>query len=171
MSEILGAFRPVTLEERFWSFVDKDGPLAPRAELGNCWLWTGRSNDSGYGMFGLKGRKVRAHRVAWEMHHGSPIPPGKIVRHRCDTRICVRHDHLMLGTYADNGDDAARRRKGTVPLGEKVASSKLTTEQVQWAREQYDSKMANCTELARALNISATAMSQVLKRQSWKHVK
>lgn len=171
MDSALGAYRPITLEERFWGFVDKDGPLAPRPELGHCWLWTGRSNENGYGIFSIKGRLARAHRVAWEMHHDRPIPAGQIVRHRCDTRICVRHDHLMLGTHADNGDDAVRRRKGTVPLGEKVASAKLTAEQVQWAREQFASGDATCTELARTLGVAYTTMKSVLDRESWRHVK
>lgn len=171
MTEILGAYRPITMEERFWNVVDKDGPLAPRPELGHCWLWTGRSNEHGYGIFAIKGRHVRAHRVAWEMHHERPIPAGQVVRHRCDTRICVRHDHLMLGTRADNGDDAARRRKGTVPMGEDVPSAKLTAERVQWAREQYNSRLATCAGLARTLNISPTAMKAALERQTWKHVK
>jgi hypothetical protein len=171
MVDVLGAYRPITLEERFWRSVDKDGPLAPRPELGHCWLWTAKTNEHGYGLFSVKGRHVRAHRVAWEMHHERQIPPGQVVRHRCDVRICVRHDHLMLGTHADNGDDAARRRRGTVPLGEKVPSAKLTAEQVQWARQQYDSKLNTCAGLARILNVSQTTMSAVLKRESWQHVK
>jgi hypothetical protein len=172
MSDVLGVYRPFTMEERYWNSVDKAGPIPEhRPELGPCWLWTSKLNDNGYGLFSLKGRHVRAHRVAWELHHGRSIPAGQIVRHRCDNRACVNPEHLVVGTHADNGDDAARRRTKPVPLGEQVPSAKLTAEQVQWARQQHDSGLSTCVDLARKLGVSHTAMSAVLKRESWRHVK
>lgn len=46
----------------------------------------------------------RAHRIAWYLSFG-PIPPGLCVLHKCDVMRCVRHDHLFLGTHADNSAD------------------------------------------------------------------
>jgi hypothetical protein len=171
MVEALGAYRSITMEERFWGKVKKDGPVPARFELGRCWQWGGKLHDHGYGLFSTGGRHVRAHRVSWELHHARPIPAGEIVRHRCDNRACVNPGHLVLGNHADNAIDSIRRGRREILVGEKVPSAKLTTEQVQWARQQYDSGLATCTALSRELGVSNTAMSAVLKRQSWAHVK
>jgi HNH endonuclease len=66
-----------------------------------CWLWlTGRSRR--YGQFTVDGRHVGAHRFAWELHHGRPVPNGMVIHHRCRVTRCVNPRHLMLGTQDEN---------------------------------------------------------------------
>lgn len=89
----------------FWSLVD---------QTSECWLWTaGKSN--GYGVYR---HSLKAHRVSYELSFG-PIPVGMFVCHKCDTPLCVRPDHLFLGTAGDNNADRAAkgRSRGTFHTG------------------------------------------------------
>lgn len=90
-----------TVAERFNRFVLRSD---------SCWLWTGVLIHNGYGRVTIAQKKCLAHRVAWELEHGQPVPNGKFVLHRCDVRNCVRPSHLFLGTGQDNMDDM--RAKG-----------------------------------------------------------
>jgi hypothetical protein len=105
--------------ERFWSKVERtDG----------CWLWRGKRKRSGYGVFSFRGKRVRAHRMAWRLEHGS-VPSDRLVCHRCDQPACVRPEHLFLGTSADNMRDM--RSKGRAP---KHSTPKLTQERAEELR-------------------------------------
>lgn len=96
-------------QERFWKFVPAD-----RTPEG-CWEWTGK-RINGYGYLSVKPRRLKAHRLSYELHHG-PIPDGAVVRHRCDNPPCVNPAHLELGTIADNNRDMMERgRHRTAPV-------------------------------------------------------
>jgi hypothetical protein len=96
----------LTPEERFWKYVDKDGPVPEHVPyLGQCWLWTAGRDKGGYGKFTVDGGYIRAHRFSYEMVHG-PVPDDKPqVLHRCDNPSCVRPSHLWAGTNEDNTAD------------------------------------------------------------------
>lgn len=42
-----------------------------------------------------------------------PIPDNLVVRHKCDNGICIRPDHLELGTKAQNSRDMVERGRNT----------------------------------------------------------
>ena len=94
--------RRKSLEDRFWSKVDKSG---------ECWLWTGRLGTKGYGTIRPGGttNSRPAHVVSLEMALGRPLAPGMQANHHCDVRACVRPEHLYEGTQKDNIHDMHRR--------------------------------------------------------------
>lgn len=65
----------ISTPEYFWSRAE----LIPFHE---CWEWVGANSGSQkYGILTYQGKRVKAHRLAWELANGSKIPPGKVVCH------------------------------------------------------------------------------------------
>jgi hypothetical protein len=110
-------------DPRFWSHVTFGE---------GCWEYQGRRDRQGYGRLCRKiTGAFRAHRYAWTLVNG-PIPEGAVIRHSCDNPPCVRPDHLLIGTQADNiADRQARGRHNPGRLfGEAHPMHKLTAAQI-----------------------------------------
>src|SRR5947209_5064736 len=71
-----------------------------------CWRWqAGRS--AGYGYCRYEGRAQPAHRVSYRLRVGDiPAEGDWTVHHLCFERSCVRPDHLVLRTRAENSREA-----------------------------------------------------------------
>src|SRR5215471_2205267 len=82
------------MQERFWAKVDKTA---------TCWLWMASKDRGGYGMFSVKRKPQRAHRVAYELLIG-PIPDKHEIHHVCRVRACVNPDHLEVVTKREHPD-------------------------------------------------------------------
>jgi hypothetical protein len=93
--------------ERFWSRVDKRG-------FDDCWHWTGRLSEHGYGSFDDPKKPKKAHRIAWELTYG-PIPDSLCVLHSCDNPACCNPSHLWLGTQLENIADMWTKGRGSPP--------------------------------------------------------
>jgi hypothetical protein len=65
----------------FWARVSK--------REGDCWFWNLAIDTEGYGRWGNR----RAHRVAYEIEHGS-LDRELTIDHRCGNRSCVNPEHL-----------------------------------------------------------------------------
>ncbi len=98
---------PITAQERFWSYVDRQerqlhaAGLWRRGAFSPCWVWTGNTTADGYGRFWLDGRTQRSHIVAWTWAHGHG-PNGAVLDHLCRTRECCRPSHLEAVTLVEN---------------------------------------------------------------------
>ncbi len=105
-----------TLWPRFWKHVNKRGPLPLRRKyLGRCWVWTGSTNQDGYGQIGTRAGLAMVHRVHWSLKRG-PIPPGEEIIHRCDNTRCIRLFHLRPATHAANMRDMVLKGRSRAPL-------------------------------------------------------
>lgn len=67
----------------------------------SCWVW-GSCNTYGYGMFDLCCKRVRAHRLSYELFFGKKIPEGLQIDHLCKNRACVNPCHLELVSAKEN---------------------------------------------------------------------
>ncbi|MEU9067340.1 HNH endonuclease [Streptomyces sp. NPDC048306] len=96
----------LTPYERFMSYVDTE------TTPDGCHPWTGRTSY-GRGKFGARkdGKRVQYVATRWLMEHvlGRELKPDEVVRHKCDNPICVRREHLEMGTAADNARDIVER--------------------------------------------------------------
>lgn len=82
-----------TIEERFWSKVEKTD---------TCWNWIAAKNQYGYGMFAITKKDLHlAHRFAYMLTFGG-IPAGMQLDHICRNRACLRVDHLRVVTPGQN---------------------------------------------------------------------
>jgi hypothetical protein len=149
-----------SLAERFWSRVDKQSG-------DGCWLWQGATLKDGYGVFSPRAHTAwKAHRFSWVATYG-PIPTGMMVCHKCDVRNCVRPDHLWLGTCQDNLSDMAAKGRST--LGERNVKAKLTEDQVREIRQHYRNGALQ-VDLARQYGVRQANISDIVRRETWKHV-
>jgi hypothetical protein len=97
-----GQRRPI--EERLFGSVE-------RLPWSGCWIWMKCLHRKGYGeLAGRDGQgKAKAHRLAWEIANGRPVPVGMLVCHSCDIPSCINPAHLWLGTNQQNLADAGRK--------------------------------------------------------------
>jgi hypothetical protein len=162
------------LEDRFWSRVNKRGPIPSfDAALGSCWIWTSSLDKNGYGTFSGLGQS-KAHRFSFLLANGA-LAQGSFVCHRCDNRACVRPSHLYLGDAGSNGTDASARkhyRYGHHPVvlrGSQIAKAKMTDSQVAEARRRYAAG-ARLSELMQTFDMSKSGIQALVTGRTWKHV-
>lgn len=156
------------IENRFWEKVRKTE---------NCWLWEGAQAGSGYGTFcGADGKMTSAHRIAYWLVNGD-IPPGYVICHKCDVKLCVNPDHLWCGTQQQNVDDMIQ--KGRFARGKQLNhapqngslnnNAKTNEDNVVLVRKLLDQGMSQA-EVARRTGIKRGNVWCIKHRKSWKEL-
>lgn len=143
---------------RFWSNVDVRGET-------ECWPWTGRLDENGYGLFDYDGRPHIASRVSLMMKEGT-LSPHLFACHTCDNPPCVNPAHLFAGTQKDNMQDASAKGKlagGNGRRGSQVNTSKLDADKVK----QIKNSSAPAKEFAERFGVSSTAISLIRSGKNW----
>lgn len=74
----------------------------------DCHIFTGSTDENGYGRITFQYKKHIAHRFSYEIQNGE-IPKGMLVCHKCDNPPCVNPGHLFLGTELDNNMDKIKK--------------------------------------------------------------
>lgn len=115
-----------------------------------CWTWQGCKND-GYGRAWANGRHIYAHRLFYEMRHGT-IPPGLQTDHLCRNRACVNPEHLELVSNAVNT--------------QRGIATKLSEDDVRAIRESP----FGYKKLAREYGVTPSSIRAVKRRETWKDV-
>ena len=131
-----------------------------------CWLWQGAVFLDGYGVFSAAGRLVRAHRMSWLLTNGV-IPEGQHVLHYCDTPLCVRPDHLFLGTPRDNIDDMLAKERSL--RGVRNPKARLSEDDVREIRRRRSSG-ETLVSIALDFGITHAMVSQIARRVAWGHL-
>lgn len=152
----LSRWHPEPPEVRFWAKVNKTS---------ECWEWTAAVGSMGYGKFGVReGLSMDSHRYAWILTAGHP--GTQQVNHRCDNRLCVRPDHLYLGSQQRNVQDEYDRNRR--PKGERSHLAKLTEVQVGEIRTEYQRGLGRI--LAARYGVNPQTIYDIVNRKSWAHV-
>lgn len=76
----------------------------------DCWDWTGRVDEAGYGEFDYQGKSLRAHRVVW-VFTGGYLDNRKTLDHLCCRISCVNPNHLQQVTQSVNTKRMQKRLK------------------------------------------------------------
>ena len=71
------------------------------SQQSNCWIWTDRPSQKGYGRLLVDGKVMQAHRLSYE-HFVGPLNPWLTIDHLCRVRLCVNPNHLEQVTSKEN---------------------------------------------------------------------
>lgn len=128
---------------------------------GDCRVWTGAPMKDGYARVWWAGKQIRVHTLVFAWHYGY-VPP--VVRHACDTPLCIEISHLLPGTHQDNMTDRQSRDRQT--RGTRVHTAKLTEAQVREIRASREDVYV----LAGRYGVHKNSIYFIRNRSTWKHV-
>lgn len=97
------------------------------------------------------------------------IPNGLVVRHTCDNKLCINPEHLILGTQAENYQDALDRNR--LPKGSKKPNAILDEQKV--VEIKWLLKHSNLTQKAigERFGVTRKLINRINCGYTWVHVK
>jgi HNH endonuclease len=145
------------MRQRLLSKIDRKSP-------DECWPWTARVNQCGYGTFKIGTKNWLAHRVVYSILVG---PLGKFcVCHSCDNPGCCNPNHLWLGTPFDNARDRVLKNRTFIAKGELNGNSKLDASDVIAIRNSK----GFLKDIGEKFGVSEAMVSKIKLRRHWSHI-
>lgn len=135
-----------------------------------CWIYTGSTNQAGYGQFRVNGYLYRTHRLSWEIHNG-PIPAQMKVLHHCDNPKCMNPTHLFLGSQQDNVNDCKFKGRFKSNAGSCNPKAFLNECEVIQIKELLRAGKFSQGEIAHKFKISRSTINNIATGKTWCHVK
>lgn len=129
-----------------------------------CVLWPFTKDTGGYGQLRRAGRKIGAHRLAWELYHGKPMDEASHAAHApgiCTSKSCINPLHIREATPTENAADRVIEDRHN--RGERQGHSKLTVEQVLAIRA--DSRRLQ--KIADDYGVCLVTISDIKHRRTW----
>ena len=146
-------------------FATEDGRIISIARwpiILKSWRTTG-----GYQTVGLRGRKVKIHRLIAITFLGEPPVGQNVVRHLDDNNQNNHISNLKWGTYKDNSQDAVSN--GKIPVGEQSYLAQLTEQDVIEIRKRL-SAGEHAPSISDDFPVSKWGILDIKKGRRWKHL-
>lgn len=146
-------------------------PISFKVDENGCFICDSHKPGAhGYPQVRHKGRSSPAHRRIYEECFGD-IKKGLVVRHRCDNKLCINPEHLLIGTRADNVRDAVERKRNA--FGERSGGAKLSSGQVAEIKTIFSYTEVN-KQLVRSLSkrygVAISTIYDIYYERTWKHI-
>lgn len=174
--------------DRFYPTLAQSDLLWSRVKKGEpeeCWLWTGSTNQSGYGQMKINGKNRLPHRITYCLATGDAYEGDYVVRHDCDNPACVNPRHLRPGTHQQNTLDMFGRCRHPIQYdpeyrarmaaagycrGEKSPRASLRDAQIE---DILRMRIAgrSIKSIAEELGVRSQVIQQVVAGKTWAHVK
>jgi len=150
--------------KRFWDKVDIHGE-------DDCWEWQAYIAKDGYGKFKYQGKNISASRITYILTHGE-IEKGLVIMHKCNNKSCCNPNHLEMGTYSKNTQDAYDDGliKPAGVNGQDHYKAKLTEKEVLNIRSLFSNGGISKLEISKIYDVGKTAIQKIIKRRTWKHI-
>ena len=159
---------------------DSDTNIMRGLESEMCDEWRGSVSNDGYGYLYVDGKYVLAHRLAYCEANGLDLSEidGMVVRHTCDWPPCVKPEHLVLGTNADNVADRVARNRSARQNGTNNGRAILDDEIVAQIRSDYRGPQPGNNqrrprtgptqiELAEKYGVTRSAIASIVRGRTW----
>ena len=128
-----------------------------------CLVFTGCVDCYGYGQVQVNRKRFRAHRFAFQLHHGRE--PSSQLMHTCDNPPCCDVNHLRECTHLENHRD--KQQKGRA-LGK--TAPRLRAEHALEIRRRRREYGHTYIRLAKDFDVTQRTIWCVITRRTWRHL-
>lgn len=139
---------------------------ARSVDVGGCRVWNTDNTSNRYGWVSSGNINQSAHSLSYEINVGS-IPDGMNVLHRCDNGLCIRPEHLFLGSHAENMADKVA--KGRQVKGDRINTSKLNEGAVIEIRRRLSDGDSH-RDIALEYSVDESTIRAIRDGKTWKHL-